>query len=82
MDLKDIFINEVQKNVNGTIYTQELNNKLECIVKRSNKSSYVVFKYNDNQVRTWNFEYKLFSNSLSSNLICIFICKDEKDYFE
>lgn len=82
MDLKEIFINELQKRVVGMIYAQELNNKFECIVKGKNKSNYVIFKYNDNKDRKWEFDCELLLNSLSSSYICIFVCKDENNFFE
>lgn len=81
MDLKDIFTKEVQRNVNGTVYIQELKSNLECIVKTKKMSYPILFIYNDNYEKKWEFTCKQFQFFSVTNLICIFVSKKEDNSF-
>ena len=83
-DIKDRLTGDVQRKANGKVYIQALRTELECIVRMKNDSYHVVFFYNDNQEKKWEFSRKKFPflTTFGSNLICAFVCKNEWDLEE
>lgn len=84
MKIKDILTADIQRKTDRIVYIQALNNKLECIATKrdKSKSNVVVFVYNDNNEKNWTFNYNTFNSSLNSKVICAFVCKDDKELEE
>ena len=80
--LKEIFINELQRKTNKQIFTQELRTDWNCIVTDGKESNFVVFLYNNNQNKVWEFNSNLVLQGKLSKTICIFVCKDKENIEE